>query len=132
MTKKQIATFLAPQLGLTTLGNHAYGYSGVLDIGGAETDMLNFTTGKFYLVGTIQFNAMEISGESFRYQVYLNGIVIQGYMDKDGANDVPQPPTSFINIIVPPNTQIKATAQNVSDSATRNQVCNIAGRIYDA
>jgi len=130
MAKKQIATFLAPNKGLSIVGDHAYGYSGVLDIS-TEIDMLSFTTGNFVFVGTIQFNAMEISGEDFLYQFYLNNIVVQGFVDNDGAYAVPRPPTTFINVIIPPNTQVRATAQNQSDSAQRRQVCNITGRIYN-
>jgi hypothetical protein len=117
-------------LNLNVIGNHAYGYSGVLDIGQTETNMLSFRTGNFYFVGTIQFNALEISGEDFKYRFYLNDIVVQGFMDNDGAYAVPQPPTTFINVIIPPYTEVKATAVNVIDSATRNQVCNIVGQIY--
>ena len=54
-------------LNLNVIGNHAYGYSGVLDVGGTETDLLSFETGNFYLVGTIQFQYVELQGESFAY-----------------------------------------------------------------
>jgi len=115
---------------LEVMGEHAYAYSGVLDIGGDETNMLLFNTGNFYFVGTIQFNYLERQGEAFQYKFYLNDSVVQGFVESGGASGDPQAPTTFMNIIIPPYTEVKATAQNVVDTATRNQVCNMAGRIY--
>jgi len=116
-------------LNLNVIGNHAYGYSGVLDIDNAETNMLLFRTGNFYFVGTIQFNYAERNGEAFMYRFYLNGSIVQAFADSGGSNSEPQP-TNFINIIIPPYTQVKATAQNIVDTASRDQVCSMAGRIY--
>jgi|TARA_Y100000310_G_C19985066_1_gene491552 hypothetical protein len=132
MAKKQIATFLAPNKGLSIVGNHAYGYSGVLDIGADETDMLSFTTGNYYFVGTLQFNYLERQGETFQYKFYLNNLVVQGFIEAGGSTGEPNAPTTFMNVIIPPNTLVKATAQNILDAATRDQVCNMAGRIYNA
>jgi len=129
MAKKQIATFLGPQLGLSIAGDHAYAYSGVLDIG-AETDMLNFTTGNFVFVGTVQFNYVELNGYLFQYRFYLNNVALQGYLEPSGSSGDPQPPTSIIPIIIPPNTVVKCTAENLTDGTLQNQVCSMVGRIY--
>jgi len=104
-------------------------FSGVLDIDNTETNMLLFRTGNFYFVGTIQFNYAERNGEAFMYRFYLNDTVAQAFVDASGSNADPTP-TNFINIIIPPYTQVKATAQNIVDTASRDQVCSIAGRIY--
>jgi len=59
MARKQIATFLAPNKGLSIVDNHAYATSGIIPDGGsgsAATTMLDFTTGKGYIVGKIDFN----------------------------------------------------------------------------
>jgi len=117
-------------LNLNVIGNHAYGYSGVLDVGGTETDLLSFETGNFYLVGTIQFQYVELQGESFAYKMYLNGIEAQGFLEDSGSSGAVQPPTTFINILIPPYTKVRCTAENITDSATRNQLCNIVGKIY--
>ena len=114
---------------LEIVGDHAYGYSGVLDIDNTETNMLNFQTGNFYFVGTIQFNYAERNGEAFMYRLYLNDSIVQAFADSGGSNAEPQP-TNFIDIIIPPYTEVKATAQNIVDTASRDQVCSMAGRIY--
>jgi len=129
MAKKQIATFLGPQLGLSIAGDHAYAYSGVLDIG-AETAMIEFTSGNFVFVGTVQFNYVELNGYLFQYRFYLNGVALQGYLEPSGSSGDPQPPTSIIPIIIPPNTVVKCTAENLTDGTLQNQVCSMVGRIY--
>jgi len=114
---------------LEIMGDHAYGYSGVLDIDNVETNMLNFKTGNFYFVGTVQFNYAERNGEAYMYRLYLNDSVVQAFADSGGSNSEPTP-TNFINVIIPPYTDVKATAQNIVDTASRDQVCSMAGRIY--
>ena len=121
-------SFTGPAEALEVVGDHGYAYSGVLDIDNTETNMLSFTTGNFYFVGTIQFNVVERHGESFLYQFYLNETVVQGYIiDPDEAR---QPPTNFINVIIPPYTEVRATAQNMISATKYRTVCNMAGRIY--
>jgi len=117
-------------LNLNVIGDHAYGFSGILDIGGTETDMLSFRTGNFYLVGTVQFNYMEINGYHFRYKFYVNDIAVEGFVNASGSSGTPQPPTTIIPIIIPPYTEVKCTAENLTDATLQNQVCSITGRIY--
>jgi len=115
---------------LEILGDHAYGYSGVIDIGSTETNMLNFTTGNFYFVGTVQFNYMELNGYHFRYRFYLNDVVLQGYLEPSGSSGVPNPPNSIIPIIIPSYTKVKCTAANLTDGTLQQQACSMVGRIY--
>jgi len=130
MAKKQIATFLGPNKGLSIAKDHAYAYSGVLDINGTETVMLEFTSGNFLFVGTVQFNYVELNGYHFQYRFYLNGIALQGFIDPSGSSGDPTASTSLIPIIIPPNTVVKCTAENITDNTLQNQVCSMVGRIY--
>ena len=68
-------SFTGAAQALEIIGDHAYGYSGVLDINGTETDMLSFTSGNFYFVGTVQFNYIELNAYHFRYRFYLNDAI---------------------------------------------------------
>jgi len=122
-------SFTGPAQALEIIGDHAYAYSGVLDIDNNETDMLSFTTGNYYFVGTLQFNYLERQGEAFQYQFYLNGAIVQGFVDHGGSTADPTPQNA-VNVIISPYTVVRATAQNIVDTASRNQVCNMAGRIY--
>ena len=115
---------------LEIVGDHAYAYSGVLDIGGTETDMLNFTSGNFYFVGTVQFHYVEVNGYVFQYRFYLNDVALQGFIDPSGSSGDPQPPTSIIPIIIPAYTEVRCTAENLTDGTLQNQVCSMVGRVY--
>jgi len=115
---------------LEVLGDHAYGYSGVVDIGSTETDMLNFTTGNFYFVGTVQFNYIELNAYHFRYRFYLNDAILQGFVEPSGATGAPNVSTTIIPIIIPAYTVVKCTAQNLVDATLQEQVCSMIGRIY--
>ena len=68
MAKKQIATFLGGQLGLSTYqGSMPNAYSGQIGTENTQslTDMLSFTTGDYYLVGEWTVSgAINISGDS--------------------------------------------------------------------
>jgi len=114
---------------LEIVGDHAYGYSGLLDIS-TEADMLNFRTGNFYFVGTVQFNYVEAAGEVFQYRFYLNNSVVQSYIDYGGSTAANQTISNLIEVIIPPYTEVKATAANIQDSTARVQICSMAGRIY--
>ena len=118
--------------GLNYIGDHAYGYSGVLDIDGTETSMLEFTTGSSYFVGTVQFNYVELNGYHFQYRFYLNDVIMQGFIDPSGTSGDPTASTSIIPIIIPPFSKVKCTAENITDNTLQNQVCSIVGRVYDA
>ena len=58
MSKKQLATFLGPNKGLVTLGDHCYAYSGSFVASTTSTTRLLFTTGKYYIVGKIRLAGM--------------------------------------------------------------------------
>ena len=115
---------------LEIVGDHAYAYSGVLDIG-PETDMLNFTTGNFLFVGTVQFNYIELNAYHFRYRFYLNDAIVEGFVEPSGSSGAPNVATTIIPIIIPAYTVVRCTAENLTDGVTpQEQVCSMVGRIY--
>ena len=123
-------SFTGAAQALEIIGDHAYGYSGVLDINGTETDMLSFTSGNFYFVGTVQFNYIELNAYHFRYRFYLNDAILQGFVEPSGATGAPNVSTTIIPIIIPPYTEVRCTAENLTDNTLQNQVCSMVGRIY--
>jgi len=123
-------SFTGPAEALELIGDHAMAYSGVLDIA-AETDMLNFTTGNFYFVGTVQFNYIELNAYHFRYRFYLNDAVVEGFVEPSGSSGAPNVATTIIPIIIPAYTVVRCTAENLTDGSTpQEQVCSMIGRIY--
>ena len=133
MPKKQIATFLAPNQGISYAGSHAYAYSGLLNSGdsGAEVTFLLFQTGKEYIVGKFQFfyATDTIQGADMIYRIKLNDQIISQY------NDVEEPrsntdPHQPIPIVIPPQTQVTVTIASLAGA--QQQAAMFTGRVYDA
>lgn len=128
---KQVATFLAPNKGISFLGDHAFAYSGLLDSGASDTEVtfLSFQSGKQYIVGKFQFfyATDTIQGSDMIYRIKLNGQVIAQY------NDVEEPrsntdPHQPIPVVIPPNTQVDVTI--ASTLGAQQQAAVFTGRVY--
>jgi len=138
MVKKQIATFLGPQLGISTVGNHAYAYSGNIGTENTQslTPMLSFTTGDYYLVGNWTVcGAVNISGDSDtggidQFYLSYNGVTIQSLKTDTQQEDSPTLYT--IPILIPPRTVV--VCEGVSSLDTNSWLISqsIVGRIYNA
>ena len=131
MAKKNIATFLAPNKGLSIIGSHCYAYSGITAVNNNETSLLEFSVGSEYVVGKLQLTNASDTAKDSRYKIYLNEQIIYQYgtdvSGEYGSEEDPDPP---LNIIVPPFTRVKISAQNSEDSTTINQVAIFTGRVY--
>lgn len=110
------------------IGQHAYAYSGVINVNNVETIMLMFTTGNQYIVGEVQFNTSSIGGDDYLYKIKLNGEVIQEYVTIDQADRAR--PDSNIPILLPPYSKVELTAQNVTDTSGNDQIVGLVGRVY--
>lgn len=133
MAKKQIATFLGPQLGISYTGNHAYAYSGLLDSGAsdAEVTFLAFQTGKEYIFGKFQFfyATDSVQGSDIVYRIKLNDQIISQYLDVEDirmAGDPHQP----IPVVIPPLTKVTVTIASLAGA--QQQAAMFTGRVYDA
>ena len=133
MAKKQIATFLGPQLGISYLGEHAYAYSGLLDSGAsdAQVTFLSFQTGKEYIFGKFQFfyATDSVQGSDMIYRIKLNDQIISQYLDIEDirmAGDPHQP----IPMVIPPLTRVTVTIASIAGA--QQQAAMFTGRVYDA
>ena len=130
MAKKNIATFLAPNKGLSVLGNHGYAYSGVINnVGGgaATSTMLSFTSGNFYYRGILNIIDDNVSGSVTMYiDITFNGTsVYKGSWDNspDMASTSP-----LVTLIIPARTEVVVKWGSSND---RNASIAMTGRIYD-
>jgi len=130
MVKKQIATFVGPNQGLSIIGTHAYGYSGIQTVTDTEQNLLDFHSGKEYISCKIQFNGIHGSPDDYVYKVYLNGNEVASYLV--GAALDRAKPDIPLWIIIPPLTHVQCSAQNTSSSSGEYQAVALTGRIYNA
>jgi len=107
------AIFTGPQQGLTIIGNHCYAYSGGLEIDNdPDVTMLEFTTGKQYIIAKLSFGTRDTDlsvNTHIGYEIYFNGRIVfttfslsdsDGTLFYDGAC-FPQ------EILIPPLTAVK-------------------------
>jgi len=115
-------------LNLNVIGNHAYAYSGILDIDNNETTLIEFTSGNFSLVGEWQGYYYEATATSdYRWVLYFNDIKIESFIAEAAIRGNSRSP---LKLIIPPFTVVKITGQNVEDSGQREIMASITGRIY--
>jgi len=111
------------------IGNHLYGLNGGVDTGGqgVETTVFEATTGNYYVVATARFAINSSSGDDIEFIMYFNGVAMFGEYAQSGTTESDSYP---INIIIPPLTEVKITANNKGSSTGRGIFTIITGRIY--
>jgi hypothetical protein len=113
---------------LNYLGQHAYAYSGIVSVDDNETTLLEFTSLKNgYLVGAYQPNYESLSGDDFKFLVYINDIVISSVQISASRDYTPY---EEIEIIVPPLTTLKVTAQNETGSTATDILALFTARMF--
>ena len=114
--------------GIRYIGDHCYGYSGVLASAATPVTFLDFTTGSGYIVMDLQcFNhAINGAGNNLQYQVFLNDIMVIAQTNFDQNN-----PYNRLRLIVPPFTRYVVKVDNLSGAADTASV-SITGRVYGA
>jgi len=133
MAKKQIATFLGPNKGLSILAGHSYAFSGTFEsVDGSQT-MLDFRTGKEVHVGTFTFNgpvrfAGATAGGIAVYQISFNGTVVAlGKADTAAADYIHQ---GMQDVIIPPLTHVTFQARCDEDTANELITATFSGKVY--
>ena len=119
-------------LNLNIIGDFIYGFSGSIGVGNSETDLLDYTTGNYYVVGGwfANFNQLTsdpIATEDFRFVLYLNDIQI-AMMETADSQQASR--ATVQDLIIPPFTNVKVTGRNYTGSA--NEPCGvvITGKVY--
>ena len=99
MAKKQIATFLGPQKGLSVIGGHCYAYSGSQVVGNSETTLLLFETGDYYSL--IKWYPMFFTHttDNCVWKSYLNNSLVQ-QTEADSTTDNNE--TVPLRMVIPP------------------------------
>jgi len=122
-------TIVGLELQYTQDNRQCYAYSGSVDVTNTETDLLHMDVGSGFIVAMVQFNYIESSGDDFKYSIYLNDLVVQGYFV--GGSGATTTADNFVKLLVPPHTTVRCTAQNITSSTGRAQAVSFIGRVYE-
>lgn len=127
------ASVVQPGLDLRYIGNHAYAYSGKIEItgdsGGATQTLLSFTSGKSYFVGDLNFSTTAESGVTVSFETSLNGSVVTTMKVDTRGNGGFIWPTVY-SIIIPPFTIV--IVKWGIDTSTESGTAILSGRVYGA
>jgi len=126
------ATYTGTQPGLTIIGEHCYAYN-TAPASEVTSNILEFTTGKKYIVGTIQLNANVLNtdpptGVISTLLVSFNGSTV--FVLKATSIDALTPATASCDILIPPLTTVIAQIDTNSNTATYLGSAVIVGRVY--
>ena len=112
------------------IGKHAYASSGIINVDNNETDLLKFSVASGqYVVATFYFNMIQAQGEQYLYKIYVNEQVINGY-NAPGGSDTVTSADNPIQVLLAPNDEVRATAQNSQTTAARDQIVSMVGEVY--
>jgi len=125
------ASVASPGLSLHYVGGHCYAYSGTVDVDATETDLLNFTSGAGYIVARWlpQYMVAAHVGDDFRFVVYFNNQIVASLIMAAAADrDAFYP--GVVHLVIPPFTEVKATADNATQNVARLVGGILTGRVY--
>ena len=122
-------TFTGPAEALELVGSHAYAYSGVKTLNSNFQDMISFTSGNYYFVGTIGVEGEfdDLAQSQVRIQLKLNGtIIFQSHQAATSDSMIFDTP---IPIIIPAYTDVVIAGSQNSGSDIDFEIL-LTGRIY--
>jgi len=114
---------------LNYVGDHAYGYSGSVDVDNTETTLLRFATGGLYIVGSWTYQGFEPTGDDYKFTVILDNQEVSAILFP-GVSNISGIVQDNINILIPPYTEVTFTAQNITDTTANLVGVTFSGRVY--
>ena len=117
------------------IGEHSYAESGTQGSSTTAFSMLKFTSGNFYLVGTlamtggVQFTSGGIpNGVQNAFQLSYTGSTLKTI--KIDSNDENSPTNYVIPILIPPYTEVEVQGLANQNNSEDEISASIQGRIY--
>jgi hypothetical protein len=111
--------------------NRVYAYSGTFaSTGSNETTYLEFDTGSETIVGVFQFCYAQSSDDNYVYRVYMNDQQILSFHGRRAGGQEEEPAKAPMFVVIPAYSKMKATCQNETSGAGREQSVAFTGRIY--
>ena len=113
--------------GIELVGDHCYIYTGGVSVDATATNVVSTTTGNYYIVGKWQPINFTGGGDNYQFKAYLNNNEVQSVDLVDGNQYTPY---QVLFIIIPPYTEVRFTADNVTANNPNDVGVSLTGRIY--
>jgi hypothetical protein len=127
MSKTTIGSFKGGSKGLTYSHGTAYAYSGIVTCDNTATTMLDFMTDKNCLKAKFVMGYDTESADNMEFLLSYNNVTVYAVTLEDRAKYTP---FNSIDLIIPPNTAVKVTCQNIETSGGRDMTASITGVVY--
>ena len=121
---------LSPSVAVTGLGIQYIGSgqyqaaSGTVDVDNNETTLLEFVSPYVNLKAYVEYFYMVAASEDMMYRMYLNDIVYLALTSQ--SSGINRQPDALI--LIPRNSNVKLTAQNVENSNSRIQAAVLVAK----
>ncbi len=103
-------TVTGKSLIFTDDNKHAYAYSGDITAGATESTIIDFETNSSYIIAKVDPYYIDNSSNDLRWKVLVNDLIIAAFILPAGNAY----PGDLMNLIFPPNSNIKITVENLS------------------
>ena len=115
-------------LQFTNDNKFAYAFSGIKGVNLTETTLLLLQSNSEYLISKLQLLNGTTSNEDFLYRTYFNNILIaQWHCLQVSTIDINMP--NSYNLIVPPFTIVKVTAENRTSDTLRDHSATFTAKV---
>jgi len=115
---------------LNYIGRHVYAYSGEVSVANTETNLLDFRTGKEYIIGEIQVGSKAGENEDYEFKIYLNDAIVFSHLFNSQGSNTAGEIANFVPIIIPPLTSVKISLDNIADTDTRVWTVGFTGQVH--
>ena len=118
--------------GINYLGDHVYANSGVVEVGQAETSLLDFfTSSNSYILAHFQIACDNQVSDNYEFHIKLDGQEVWTQRLTETVQD-PFGTNYPIEMIIPGQTRVELTLSNVSQDVAHGWVAVMRGRVYYA
>jgi len=119
--------------GIQYSANFAFAYSGDTAVANSETTCLEFVSGKKTWLARWEMHYTTtgatpiISSDDMAWSIYFNGNLVI-IINASSSSDAKQPD---VELVIPPLTGVKITAENVNDASILRTFATLAGPLFD-
>ena len=116
---------------LNIIGDRVYGYSGAVTVQSAALPLFETFTGPGYMVCKIGIFTPLSSTNNAEIVVSLNGLNVIAFEVLNTTQGDYLNGFAPMDLIIPPLSEFKLTAQNTASSAEMTWYATVTGRVYD-
>ena len=115
--------------GINYIGDHAYGYSGLVQTAGDNTysTAMEFTIGSQYILAQVQLCPASGNADDLAFRVSVDGQPVSEFYTANPPSEFNSSPVPFL---IPAYSKVTIEIKNGQGSTARDTYIMIVGRVY--